>query len=267
MNVLVLGKSKTGTTVISRTICNSFAEDVQFIFEPTDTQPFDEAQTTPHSVTKVIFDHWLDRKSALASIANNGHRLQFDRRVLIRRDPRDEIISVLLYYPFDLKRVVQDPSLFDTWIDFLGEKERNPAAISFLRMCEMFDSLFHANFTRSLSKFSSFDLGYLHFCQRLKAHHLLLKYEDFIAGNTKALAAYLNLELSDNRDVGAPYKRTYRTGAFDNWKRYFTPEDVAFFRRYEKEFGMLGYDDWTLTPVDRIPAQELSGYVRMLLER
>lgn len=267
MNVLVIGKSKTGTTVISKTIARSLPGETMFLFEPTDVAAFTQEHDKQNTVIKVLFDQWLDKKRQLSTIANNNSQMQFDKLVLIRRDPRDEVISVLLYYPFDMKRVVKDQGLFDAWIELLQEKERTPASISFMHMCETFDSLFNMNYTKSLSKFSSFDYGFYHFCTRIWHHHLLLRYEDFITENTQGLAQYLNLELSKERDVGASYKQTYRTGSCNNWKRYFTEEDITYFKQFSDTFSLLGYDDWELAPADHIPERELSGYVRMLLEK
>lgn len=266
MNVLVLGKAKTGTTVISKTILNSLPKGAQYVFEPCDTAPFEQRYGAPGTVTKVLFDHWTHNKRELQAAVHNGHALQFDKRVVLRRDPRDEVISLLLYYPFDLKRAVADLSRFDAWIDFLAEKEAAPGAISFLDMCRKFDSLFNVNFTPSLSRLHTLDGGYLRFCQQMTAPHYVYKYEDFMKGETRHLARYIGVDLTDERDVGDKYAQTYRSGSHDNWKRYYTPQDIDFFKQYAEYFDMLGYSDWELAPVDSLPSEELSGYVRKLLK-
>ncbi|WP_027178133.1 hypothetical protein [Maridesulfovibrio bastinii] len=267
MNILILGTSKSGTTVVSQEIFQSLSGKVEYIFEPTTVEPFEIKPEAAHTVTKIVFDHWVNKKQELAKIINNAFPLKFDKRIIIHRDPRDVWISVLLYYPFDLKRMVTDKSLFASWINFLQKKEQNPASVSFLSMCNFFDSLFHVNLTSSMSKVSSFNGGFFPFCKRIDVHHHILKYEDYITGDTKALSNYLNMELSGNRTVDDKYAHTFRTGTFNNWKRYFTTEDVEYFGKQRAVLQGLGYTDWELLQVDHIPEKELSGYVKLLLEK
>ena len=265
MNVLVLGKAKTGTTVISRTILHSLPEGAGYLFEPGDTRPFEGTPGEGGVVAKVLFDHWTRKKAELRDVAENKLPLRFDKLVVIRRDPRDELISILLYYPFNLKRLLGDDPRFATWAEYLRRKETAPASVSFLDMCRTFDSLFGVNFTPSLSRRQTIDNGYSRFCAGLRAPRYDLRYEDFMAGRTEHLAGYLGLELSARRDVGEAYGNTRRSASFDNWKRYFTPEDVVFFKRHADYLADQGYTDWELAPPASIPESELSGYVRSLL--
>ena len=65
------------------------------------------------------------------------------------------------------------------------------------------------------------------------------------------------------------HRRVARTRGYGNWRRWFTEEDVEFFRPVISEFlDIMGYDpsDWELTPVDRLPAEEGSGYMERLRE-
>jgi len=264
MNILVFGKSKTGTTIISRTILKSLTPHSEYIFEPKDITPFRKKYDSKHTVTKVLFDAWLNKKNLLRNCLENKYELKIHKHIVIHRDPRDQIISVLLYYPFNLQRRYLDSSLFNEWIEFLRKKEQNPDALSFLAMCEKFDSLFKVNLRQSLNRRGTFDQGYLRFCQNLSPHYAL-KYEDFMSGNIGDLSKYLGISIADDRDVGEKYRNTYRTGSLNNWKRYFTSEDIDFFRQYSDYFELLGYDDWKLEPVSSIPETELSAYVRKLL--
>jgi len=266
MNILVLGKPKTGTTVISKTILKSLDGETEYVFEPNSEAPFQQDYGDKSVVAKVLFDHWKGRTNDLMGCIDNRHALSFDKRVIIQRDPRDEAISYLMYYPFTIKAHVQNKDDFSVWIDFLHEKERAPESISFLAMCRKFDALFNVNFTASISKLNTLDGGYTRFRQQVSASHMVFRYEDFVSGKTTALAKYLGVELSSDRDVGGKYSQTYRSGSFNNWKRYFTPEDVSFFEKHAEYLKMLGYEDWELTPPRSIPEQELSGYVARLLQ-
>ncbi len=68
MNVLVIGKAKTGTTVISKTIQATLGEGCEYYLEPQDVSFFDNDQfldKKTHRVVKIIFEHW-DSRPALS---------------------------------------------------------------------------------------------------------------------------------------------------------------------------------------------------------
>lgn len=265
MNILVLGKAKTGTTIISQTIRQSLEGESEYVFEPSTETLFQETYGDKHVVAKILFEMWKTNQSRLGAILDNRYPLAFDKRVILLRDPRDEIISFLLYYPYDLKRAIPNPELYEEWIRCLQQKEREPQSISFLGMCRKFDELFNVNFTSGLTRYNVFDSGYTRFRQSMTSGSILYRYEDFMQDNVAPLEGYLGIRLTAERNVGEEYGQTLRSGSYNNWKRYFTPEDIAFFRSHEQFFEMLGYCDWELTPPDSIPESELSGYVRKLL--
>ena len=78
-----------------------------------------------------------------------------------------------------------------------------------------------------------------------KAHAdrmLLCRYEDFVAGNTAELEAYLGAKLPAKIEVGGEYRRVARSGVVGAWKHWFTAEDVAFFDGLFADFyATFGY--------------------------
>ena len=105
MNVLVVGKAKTGTTVISKAIHQALP-GARYHLEPKAASYFEEHGGGGGSdIVKIIFEHWGGRPADRDALVDNRLAMRFDRRVFIVRDPRDEAISRLLYlaYPWMAK--------------------------------------------------------------------------------------------------------------------------------------------------------------------
>jgi len=90
-----------------------------------------------------------------------------------------------------------------------------------------------------------------------------------VDGRLDAVNDYLGLTLAGDVAVPDEHRRVVRTRGYDNWRRWFTEEDVAFFRPIISEFlDTMGYDadDWALTPVEQLSAEEGSAYMKSLRE-
>lgn len=77
---------------------------------------------------------------------------------------------------------------------------------------------------------------------------------------------YLGFRLIGKRDVGN-LKRTHRTGSFNNWKSFFTQQDLNYFRDTLKgEMLQAGYTDVELVPQEQLNPQVYSKYLENLLK-
>jgi hypothetical protein len=265
MNVLVIGPAKTGTTVISKAIQYSLG-DADYHLEPKRIRFFEQG---PHveserpQVVKLIFEHWEKTPRMRNAVVHNEATLKFDKVVCTVRDPRDELLSRMLYVilPYT-NRHGYCPDVVGQWVALLQRKERAPREVSVSYMLERFEELAGVRglaFVFSLQRYSQF----------LKANSkrvFVLRYEDFMQGRLDALEAYLGIKLSDQRDVG-DLSRVTRTRAFDNWKRWFTPEDVVTFRdRLATVMQDFGYEDWELEQPEALDPEHGSLYVLRLIE-
>ena len=92
-----------------------------------------------------------------------------------------------------------------------------------------------------------------------------MKYEDFVRGELGGLESYLALKLSANREVG-PFSRTRRTASCENWRQFFTAEDVALLRPVSgQHLATMGYTGWQLQEVERLNSEHFSEYVVRLI--
>lgn len=261
MKVLVVGAAKTGTTIISKTIQNSL-QDAYFHMEPQDAAFFMEGALMDRysRVVKIIFEHWSQRPNLRKAIIANELPFQFDKTVVIIRDPRDEMLSRVMYfvYPWlEENGYKGNESQVDSWLKFIEQVERNPSAYSFKQII----AFLHENFSVSVFSTTHPLAVYRDFCEEVKKDACLVRYEDFILGNYEALEKYLGVSLAT--ESGLDYQhRTRRSAAFNNWKPLFKEEDNEYFRNHlggvmEKQ----GYTDWNLEPVSMLPSDNYSGYL------
>ncbi len=264
LNVLVMGPAKTGTTVISKTIQHSLP-GAQYHLEPKRALFFERGallRSKSSQVVKIIFEHWAKAPRLRSAIVHNELSLKFDKLVAIVRDPRDELLSRMMYviHPH-IMRKGYDAEVVDQWVRTLERKEAAPAEVSVLDMLDKLKELIGHNGLGVLGQ-----PLYRKFLQAHRKQLFVVKYEDFIQGRTEQLESYLGFELSKRRDVGH-LERTARTRAFDNWKRYFTPRDVEALRGPLLEaMEEWGYLDWELETPDRLDPDHGSRYVARLVE-
>jgi hypothetical protein len=261
MNILVIGKGKTGTTIVSKSIQLSLPDAVYYL-EPKRIGFFlNKREVTRPVVVKIIYEHWDATPHLREAIVHNELKLKFDKVVAIVRDLRDEAISRLFYIALALAQRGVDAKAMDDWLAVLEEKERNPGDMSFLEMIQKLNGIFGTKVAPRMPR----DEQYLKFLDRNCARLNIVKYEDFIEDRIDELESYLGFQLSDDRDVGE-YHWTRRSAAYNNWKRFFTRADVATLRElYDPLLSRWGYDDWVLEPVSSLKTEECSGYVRRLV--
>lgn len=264
MQVLVVGRAKTGTTVLSKTIHNSMP-GAQYALEPKRVLFFEQPDRVgkPY-VVKIIFEHWGAMPHLRDAIFFRETAMKFDKAVAIVRDPRDELISRLYYVA--RARVAQPGcprAAVDAWIDVLRQKEASPASVTYEMLAIKAKELLALNVDPSSLAQAA---AYFNWAQRLGPRVFLVRYEDFMAGRTHAIESYLGIPLSQDRSVG-DLDYTRRTEGTNNWKSFFTPEDVDRLRPVlDPQLLPMGYTDWDLDLDPVVPAETGSEYVKKLIE-
>jgi hypothetical protein len=262
-NALIVGTGKSGTTIVSSVIQNSIP-GARLLLEPTRVAVFEKlsALTGPRVVVKVLYDHWVQRPSLLSGIVRGETGFRPDRIVAIVRDPRDGLISVLMYSAYVHVAQGATREQVDRWIEVLREKEAEPEKYSVLSLIDMINGIFNTGYTpdwvfdafKSYTAWLADNRDYLH----------ILRYEDFVAGKTAELAAYLGVEVSSSREVEPGYERVARSKGAGDWRKMMLPDDVARWRdRYGAELEAYGYNDWELRPGEIDPAVSSQYVIRI----
>lgn len=277
MKILIYGLPKSGTTTLHHRTKEALESlpgvaAVSEIYEPVALATEDGAvvyrngagtaeHEGEHTIAKALLPRtadWpgLDPGVVLADLAH------FDKKVFIYRDPRDRWVSNCFYRWFHGHN--PDPDAFARVLRLTRHKEEHPR-----------DLPFHALFTMSPAELAAVQDDIRVEGQRVvefvkqardSGWHIL-RYEDLIDGKTDELHRYLGFELSENRKVPAKFARVARSKRYGDWRRWFTPEDVEFFRPLHGEvLELLGYDtdDWALEDLQQLPAAEGSEYMLRL---
>ncbi len=264
-NILVVGPAKTGTTIISKTIQHSLT-NAGYHLEPKNVLFFENkelASSASPQVVKIIFEHWNNKPRMRNAIIHNEAQLKFNKVIAIQRDPRDELISRLLYIalPYTISKGY-DEKFIKAWTQLWKIKESNPAAMSIKSLIAAYNRLTQSNFMAYLKGAQEYH-GFLNAHQR---RIYTFSYEDFIQGNNQGLEDHLGFKLTQERSVD-DLGRTVRSCASNNWKKYFSPEDIEYFKG---ELGVIladmGYTDWSLTPVKSLNPEHCSQYISRLVQ-
>jgi len=261
MNILVLGKAKTGTTIISQTIFQSL-ENSRFLMEPKDISYF-LSDTQDQLIAKIIFEHWHKTPHLRSALLFNELPLKFDKIVAIMRDPRDELLSRMFYIAYELvRRGGIKLSQLDSWRELIKIKENHPNQVSVLMLLDTLSKVVGGRLNFDMSQ----TFQYFGFLKNKIPHVYTIRYEDFVDKKFESLENYLGFKLIRDADVGAALARTRRTSSYGNWKYFFLPEDIDIFRSaHESKMSEAGYEDWELVSVDQINPQYGSLYVDRLL--
>lgn len=258
MKILIAGLAKTGTTGLLYLIVNSLKEKPKIIFEPK-TCPVDLDHGSDVTAKILIGSPGLDP-------AAFSH---FDKKVTIVRDPRDRMISGLLYSQFHANYLDDDISV-NTVNEILKQKENDPSSVSVRQILTAIGRVSGVlkaadnqvlGIERSLARFDEY--------VAVNPDGLLYKYEDFVTGNFSLLEEYLGFSVGGKAEVPEHLLRVVRTKGYGDWRNWYTEEDVADYRHvispWLKKYG-YDADDWQLNPASAIDSSHCSEYFMRLVD-
>ncbi len=254
--ILIVGNGKSGTTALYFKIKKSLQGDVSGFFEPPCFEAIQkDAVQDRHAIAKILLPV---EGSFFESIKNF-----FDKKIFIVRDPRDIMISSLLYkgaYELVWNR---NAGQISECINLLRRKETDPSSLSLI------DLLRHLHDTNDLKGYTDWIAHRVSFTIHLAADpsFFILKYEDLIADRIQPLENYLGFPLTQDTSVDKEYSRVVRTKKSGSWKDWFLEEDISFFKPLFAEcLAKLDYDqDWTLNADRKILPEHSSEYFRKLV--
>ena len=256
MNILIHGVGKTGTTALFYSIRQALSGTVAELFEPAGQDLFDAAFSAPsnHILAKVIL-----RETIQAPYE------RFPWKIMMVRDPRDTLISRLLYLVWHAG-FRADTSSMNAYLTLLRVKERDPRSIPLKDLFSSFAAFQRQHPYREYLQV----LGGLARQQELLASRsdfFIQRYEEFVEGKLENLSAYLGgLDLDHRVKVHADVARVERRKGYGDWRHWLTPEDVPFFRpMLAPALQALGYqDDWELAETPAIDSRYCSEYATRL---
>lgn len=260
--VLVAGLGKSGTSALFYLVRNSLAPNVEAFFEPSSLDVFGKLGKHRHGVAKVLLPN------ALQNVQISRFIGELEKVVLIVRDPRDLIVSRLLYragyHTLHEDRTDAEQAVA---LQALREKERNPSSISLLTLFSHLGDRAEQQPGFLLKKYRELLTAPDKFLSAYPDSFVYL-YENLVRAQYDGLAEYLGFDLQGEAKVDTVHERVVRTKGDGNWRHWFTPSDVETLRPVFADFMQrFNYEnDWRLAKEQAIDPQMSSEYVIRVLE-
>ena len=256
-NVLVCGAQKSGTTALLYAVAAALGGHQRISYEPRAPERI-ELGPGAHVLCKLVLE--------VAPVENfAGVFDRFDKRIFIVRDPRDVLISRLLYMVRD-QSFIFDPGRLQRLLAALERKEADADALDVVDLARLIGEL--ENLPDYLEATVAHALQPMRVWQDLGEHFHLLRYEDFVRGKLETLNQHLGFSVSSSVQVPEWIQRVGRTKSHGDWKNWFTERDVASLReRFTRYLEFFGYeDDWQLPQARRVDPEHASRYVKWIVE-
>jgi hypothetical protein len=261
--IVIFGAYKTGTTGLFYKIKNSLPPNVRPLFEE-NRYVFREGDDR----------RWVLAKTMLAFQEGSGpvdytSFMGFDKKIYLVRDPRDWIISATLFI------VQQEPSLYSnddrlrSILELLRKKQTLPGSFPLWKIMEqILEASDNHSFAEMLAAIERHYRWLPEFEKRLR-DYCLVRYEDFVERRLKKLQDYLGFPLAAEAEVAQAHEHVIRTKTYGNWKNWFLPEDIQFFKPlFDEYMRCYGYsDDWILNARQTISPESCSKYVERTVKR
>jgi len=257
-SVLIAGLAKTGTTALLYKIEGAIEGEKRLMFEPKvfQEQPGDAGRSL---LCKILIGPKLD----LPSFG------QFRKKITLVRDPRDRLVSSLLYSQFHAS-YVEDEAKVAAVRKLLEQKEAEPASVPVLAIVEAMGRA-HGSGEERVQEFlrrTKLNQRWLEEYEAATRGAFTLRYEDFVAGNLAELEGYLGFRLAREAEVPERFNRVVRTKTDGDWKNWFTAQDVEPIREaIGDSVQRYGYDpSWDLPEKQVIRPEHCSQYYMRLIE-
>jgi hypothetical protein len=250
---LVLGMAKTGTTALFYGIRKKLPATAFMLFEPNTPLEW-RSLASHHSVTLT--------KSLLKSYVAAGINSEFFNKIVVLvRDPRDQLLSRLLYWSAQISK--RNQNLRDAVLAAIIQKETQPRSTSFIALLNriaVMDSVHEIFPGDPIEEFSNRLRNAVDTFSALSGS-FVLKYEYMVDGNIHNLREYLGLEIDPVMEVPHELKRVERSKGYGEWKRWFLPSDLKILmpllKDYMKAFGYEeGQPAEPENPIDSLTSSE-----------
>lgn len=252
MKIVITGLGKSGTTALFY-LLKAALQPSYCLFEPNDWLKV--ARANAHHEDILLKQLLLDT----LDIAAWNHCQFYEKKIYLVRDPRDRMISALLYSCAFHYLADQEPPMIAKVLDVFRQKEQKSADISILELCK----LSNINLDRLLSRFSLA----LTFYQQ-NPDYFLVKYEDLVSRQLFHLESYLGFRLPPTIEIPDGLQRVVRTKQSGSWRLWFTAADIDYFKPilspYMQAF-QYDIEDWHIAPAEPIPPIHASEYILRVL--
>jgi len=257
IKIVIFGQYKSGTTALCYKIYNSLPAGARLLNEPIKYIP-EPLKSYPAELAKVILGFVNGRE-----VANYQSFMGFDKKVYLIRDPRDWIVSGLLFVIQQSPSIYENEDNLNSVLTIFKRKEENPESISFVSLLGQVLNLIPGESLDNVSDWIKCQQNWIYGFEGRMGEYYRIKYEDFVDENLQGLEQYLGFRLPGEAEVGEINNHVPRTKGYGDWRNWFLPEDVEFFKPLFAEYmERYGYaDDWSLSENRVIRPEHCTGYI------
>lgn len=258
MRCLIVGPARCGTTALATLVAQAMGQPRLMIEEPVPQVLAELRALDDDMVAKFVLGN--DPVPSVLAAAP-----AFDRRIVLVRDLRDNLVSCLLYGISSRPEQLGDAAFLDRFVGLLRRKQADPVSVDWCELAQLLNTEQYSFVVRTIQAMENC----VRFIAKAGSDWFVLHYEDLVEGNLRALSRYLGVQLP-NRPVSVPaaYARVARSKAVGDWRHWFTARDVAALRpAADPIMRQLGYyDDWVTDVRPRIAEETSWLYVLGLIE-
>lgn len=253
--ICIIGLAKSGTSALYGSIKAKLPAPRRLMFEPSSVGElaYVTERVNGNALTKLMF----------STVNRFGYDpARFTHNVAIVRDPRDVIVSTILF-SFNRLSLLNNKALYGQLVSLFEKKERDPRAVTMVELLEASGRGEGEAFRDRLVKQLQDYQDYLS-----QGKHHIITFDDMIEGRFDAIDAYLGFALDKPQRLEGWISKISRKGESGDWMRWFCPEDVEFFKESLAPF-MRAYgfsDNWDLEPNPVIEPEHCSQYIRRLAD-
>jgi len=267
MKILVLGKGKSGTTILLHMIGEAFPECRRVVggFHR-HVRSRKSAHPGAHDSLVCKFTYNEEKGRSFDSLLWHAAVEKYDKKIWIARDPRDNAVSAALYRWHARHGKIRRQ--FRACLPLVQQKERDPRSVAFHEIyrfsgepggpqtIEQLVATEQARYARMCS-----------FVRGLSADWFVVRYEDLMDQDFAGLSAYLGRGVRPDVKLPPAHQVRARTKSYGDWQNWFLEQDVALFGPiYKPYMDLLGYDssDWRTHPNPTIDPAVASEYMKRL---
>jgi hypothetical protein len=264
MKIMMLAIGRSGTTALLHKVGAALPESRVF----SGGKPDKVAGIDGNAVFKFTYNETRGRTFDL--FREHLRHTEYDRKIWIARDPRDNALSRFLFRWYRGSK--SDRDQYRAVLDLVEKKEQRPAATPFHELMRyrgqqlppfVTAAEVGADERRTFEQIHAFVSG-------LGDDWYLFKYEDLLDNNFAALNEYLGFEIKAATNIDNSTRKVARKKSSGDWRHWYTEEDVALFRpAYTPYMDLIGYDssDWALHTRQSIEPEYASLYLKRLPRR
>jgi len=245
--VIILGAAKSGTTALFYAIQNTLSKrhgiTVTGLFEPVEADRIGAYLDNGRDsipLIKMLIAPFL--RKDLASFLRKKYKA-FDgacKKIIIYRDPRDNVISRLVFMLPKLIKLSEQKKI-DEIVELFRRKEQAPDSLSVVHIIKEVGRI--SGNENLLENVRDNALLPAKMKRESGSEYYMLSYEHFVEGQFDGLNRYLGFDVDPNFEVGERHSYVTRTKSSGSWKDWFLQEDIDYFvKAVPSDYRDLGFD-------------------------